>query len=402
MVSTSLALKRMELREVRRALDRAGRRTRRDLTISIVMPCLNEASTVGSCVVKARAWMQAMALSGEVIVVDNGSTDGSVDVARAAGARVVVEAARGYGKAYLRGFAEAHGKYIVMGDSDGTYDFSDLDALFQKLVSGYDLVLGNRLGEGLEKGAMPWLHRYVGTPAINALIRLFIGVRLGDSQSGLRAFRRESLRDLRLRSGGMELASEMIVRAARSGMQITDVPIRYSARQVPSKLNTLRDGWRHLRFLLLAAPDHLFVLPGVVLTLLGIATFAISFLAPGGVTLDSLNWQPVFAGAIFLAVGVNAVLLGIVAKIHGCARGLLREDRWLSIYRRYFRLEVMLLVAGALIVVGVLLDLRLFGVWTSGGHLASGLQLAALAQGLLIVGAELATWAFLVVAIDSE
>jgi len=295
-------------------------------SVSIVMPCLNEEGTVGLCVTKARDWLDRSGRSGEVLVIDNGSSDESVAIAITAGARVVHEEKRGYGSAYLRGFAEAQGDVIVMGDSDDTYDFSDLTPLVEPLDQGYDMVLGNRFKGGLEPGAMPWTHRHLGTPVINMLIRTFSGTRIGDSQSWFRAFRRAGATTLRLRSAGMELASEMIVRASRTGMRITEVPTRYYARKAPSKLSTVRDGWRHLRFLLLAAPDFLFTLPGILLSLLGIATFVLSFTAPGGVRLGSVVWQPVFAGTIFLAIGVNAMLFGAVAKIHACARRLLPED----------------------------------------------------------------------------
>ncbi|MGH2466981.1 MAG: hypothetical protein ACRDGL_04550, partial [Candidatus Limnocylindrales bacterium] len=258
-----------------------------------------------------------------------------------------------------------------------------------------------RFEGGMEPDAMPWLHRRLGTPIINFLIRLFAGAHVGDSQSGLRALRRTAHAPLRLRLPGMEFASEMIVRAARTGLRITEVPTRYYARRAPSKLSTVRDGWRHLRFLLLAAPDFLFVLPGVLMTLLGVATFALSFAAPAGVQVGSLTWQPVFAGSILLAVGVNAILLGAVAKIFACARGLLAEDRLVRIYRRSFRLEFVLGLAAILVLGGGLIDIGLFGVWASGAQASHGLQLAALAQSLLIVGAELGMAAFLVVAIDA-
>jgi glycosyltransferase involved in cell wall biosynthesis len=371
-----------------------------DPVVSIVMPCLNEEGTVGICVGKARQWLDAAHLPGEVIVVDNGSTDRSVPIAIEAGARVIHERRRGYGSAYLRGFEEARGEYIVMGDSDDTYDFSDLSALLEPLDHGYDMVLGNRFRGGVEAEAMPWMHRYLGTPVINFIIRTFSGVRIGDSQSGFRAFRRRSNDAMRLRSAGMELASEMIVRAARTGMRITEVPTRYYARKAPSKLNTLRDGWRHLRFLLLAAPDFLFVLPGLAMTLVGALIAVLSFLAPAGIPIGSTTWQPVFASTILLAIGVNSVLLGVIAKIHACSRGLLAEDRWVRIYRRSFRLEAVLLLAALLMVTGVAIDLFLFGVWTSGGQQQHGLQLAAVAQSLLIVGAELGMSGFLVMAID--
>ncbi|MEX1156451.1 MAG: glycosyltransferase family 2 protein [Chloroflexota bacterium] len=370
-------------------------------SISIVMPCLNEELTVGVCVAKARRWLAASGRIGEVIVVDNGSTDRSAEIAREAGARVVHEATPGYGHAYLRGFAEATGEVIVMGDSDDTYDFSDLSSLVEPLDNGYDFVLGNRFAGGVGEAAMPWTHRYIGTPVINFLIRLFSGATVKDSQSGLRAFSRSTVDRLRLRSGGMELASEMIVRAVRTGLRITEVPAPYGARLGESKLNTIRDGWRHLRFLLLAAPDFLFTLPGVVMSILGIVTFAISFAAPQGVTVGSLTWQPIFAGAIFLAIGVSAMVFGVMAKIHGCAQGLLAEDAWVRVYRRYFRLETILLLAAVLVVGGAAIDLVLFVVWASGSEAPLGMQLAALAQTLLIVGAEMGMAGFLVVTLDA-
>ncbi len=369
-------------------------------TVSIVMPCLNEEETVGVCVTKARGWLSTSGFQGEVIVVDNGSTDRSIEVASRAGARVVQEPTPGYGQAYQRGFAEARGEFIVMGDSDDTYDFSNLTPLLEPLNHGADLVLGNRFAGGIQEGAMPWAHRYIGSPIINFLIRLFIGADIGDSQSGLRAFKGNLAERLRLRSRGMEFASEMIVRAARAGLKITEVPAPYGTRRGESKLSTVRDGWRHLRFLLLAAPDFLFILPGLALSLLGVGTFVISFAAPVGVEVGSLTWQPVFAATIFLAIGANALLLGMIAKLHGVSMGLLHEDRLVRLYRRLFRLEGVLAAAAFMFLVGAALDAGLFWVWASGMHHPIGLQLASLAQTLLIVGAELGMAAFLVVTID--
>jgi glycosyltransferase involved in cell wall biosynthesis len=370
-------------------------------SVSIVMPCLNEEATVGICVGKAIDWLNRTGMTGEVIVIDNGSTDDSVDLATAAGARVVHERRRGYGQAYLRGFAEAHGDYIVMGDSDDTYDFSDLDALLEPLDRGADMVLGNRFAGGIAVGAMPWAHRYVGSPIINFVIRLFFGTRIRDSQSGLRAFRRGVTERLRLRSSGMELASEMIVSAARAGLKITEVPAPYALRRGESKLNTLRDGWRHLRFLLLAAPDFLFTLPGLLLVMLGIGTSIVSIVLPGGLQIAELTWRPVFAGTILLAVGVNAVLFGVIAKLYGCSHGLLNEDRWVRLYRRWFRLESVLALAAIMFLAGLAIDLALFVVWTSRAEAGQAMQLGALAQALMIVGAELGMAGFLVVTIES-
>jgi len=366
--------------------------------VSVVMPCLNEEATVGVCVAKAREWLRRSAVPGEVIVVDNGSTDRSVELAEAAGARVVHERRRGYGQAYLRGFAEARGDFVVMGDSDDTYDFADLDRLIEPLQRGADMVVGNRFMGGISRGAMPWTHRYIGSPIINFLIRLFFGAKIGDSQSGLRAFRRTIPDDLRLRSVGMELASEMIVSAARAGLRIAEVPATYNVRRGESKLNTFQDGWRHLRYLLLAAPDFLFTVPGLLMVVAGVLATGVSFAAPAGLRIGALTWQPVFAGTILIVIGVNALLFGIVAKLYGHARGLVNEDRWLRLCRRWFRLEPLLVAAGVSFIVGTAIEVLLLVVWTSGvegGHL----QLAALAQTLLIVGAELGMTGFLVMTV---
>jgi hypothetical protein len=370
--------------------------------VSIVMPCLNEAETVSICVAKARSWLASRDILGEVLVVDNGSTDRSAELAEAAGAQVIHERRRGYGNAYLRGFAEARGDIIVMGDADDTYDFSRLDDLVAPLEGDFDMVLGNRFSGGISPGAMPWAHRYIGSPVINLMIRRFIGIRIGDSQSGFRAFTRSAYERLRLRSSGMELASEMIVNAAREGLRVTEVPAPYNPRLGESKLNTVRDGWRHLRFLLLAAPNFLFVLPGLALIGMGVAVTAISFLAPAGIEIGSLTWQSVFAGAIFLAIGTNALVFGLMIKTFGADRGIFREDAWVRAYRRVFSLERTLGLAAVLFVLGGVINLGLLAIWLSGSRMGVGLQLAALAESLMIVGANLGLAGFLGVAIEDR
>jgi glycosyltransferase involved in cell wall biosynthesis len=370
--------------------------------VSIVMPCLNEEETVGTCVEKAMGWLARTGTPGEVLVVDNGSTDRSAEIAAAAGARVIHERRRGYGQAYLRGFEEARGEYIVMGDADDTYDFSNLDPLLAPLADGADMVLGNRFSGGIASGAMPWAHRYLGSPIINLVIRTFVGTRIGDSQSGFRAFRKSASDSLGLRSTGMEFASEMIVRAARNGFRIVEVPAPYAVRRGESKLNSVRDGWRHLRYLLLAAPDFLFTLPGAVLMVLGTIASIIALAGPEGVQIGPLTWRPVFAGTILLAIGVNALLFGVIAKLFAVSRGLLADDRWSRLYRRWFKLEIVLGVAAGLFVTGFIVELTLFGAWTANAVRVDGLQLAAMAQTLMIVGAELGFGAFLVVTILSH
>jgi hypothetical protein len=353
--------------------------------ISIVMPCLDEEQTVATCVTKALDWMSRSGRQGEVIVVDNGSTDRSAELAAAAGARVIHESRRGYGSALRRGFDEARGDWLVMGDCDDTYEFGELDALMQPLAEGYDMSIGNRFAGGIAPGAMTWSHRYVGTPAISAILKVFTGLKVGDSQCGLRAFTRDCLDRLDLRTDGMELASEMVLKAARRGMRVADVPVPYGERLGEAKLNTVRDGWRHLRFLLLASPNYLFTVPGVLLTALGVLTLALALPAHGIETGD-LIWQPMFAGGIFLTVGVNALLLGFASRLYTTARGITNEDAVLRFYHRYLGLEAFVVIAAALIVAGLLLDATLVLVGFSG---ISMLDLAAIAQAAIIVGANI-------------
>ena len=366
--------------------------------ISIVMPCLNEAPTVATCVEKALGWLKRSGNAGEVIVVDNGSTDGSPELAERAGARVVFEVVRGYGAALRRGFAEAKGDWLVMGDCDDTYDFSDLDGLTRPLAEGADLSIGNRFAGGIAPGAMTWSHRYIGTPAISLLIRLFTGLKVGDSQCGLRAFTRGALERLELKTEGMELASEMILKAARRGLNVADIPVPYAERLGEAKLNTLRDGWRHLRFLLLASPNYLFTLPGLLLTVLGVLTLGLS-LPAGKVEIGDQTWQPLFAGGIFLVVGVNAILLGFTSRLYTTTRGITNEDSLLRFYRRYLGLEVLITLGVALALVGVGVDVLLaFG--EVGG--LNTTAVAATAQSLIVVGANVILVSFLTSLIEQH
>ncbi|HEU4980442.1 MAG TPA: glycosyltransferase family 2 protein, partial [Solirubrobacterales bacterium] len=236
--------------------------------VSVVIPCLNEAGSIEACVRAARGALDDGGYRGEVIVVDNGSTDGSGELAAAAGARVIEEPRRGYGNAYLAGLAEAQGKYIVMLDADMTYDAGELPRFIGELEAGGDLVLGNRM-EQIHPGAMPWLHRRVGNPVLTGLLNRLFDTDVRDAHCGMRAVRREVLPRLALRTSGMELASEMVIRAAKLGLEIRQFPIEYHPREGESKLSTWGDGWRHLRFLLVHSPKYLFLLPGVVMAALG-------------------------------------------------------------------------------------------------------------------------------------
>lgn len=370
--------------------------------VSVVLACLNEEATVASCVEKALAWFERAGLQGEVVVVDNGSSDRSREEAGRAGARVIDERRRGYGAAHLRGFAEARGDVIVMADADDTYDLLDLDPLLEPLRHGADMSVGNRLRD-LQPGAMTWSHRFIGTPAITFLLGLFAGARLGDSQCGLRAFTREAYERMELRSLGMELASEMILKAYRRGLKVAEVPVSYAPRVGESKLDTMRDGWRHLRFLLLHTPLYLFLVPGLACVLLGLLALGITLGTNGGVAIGSLTWQPVFAGGILLIVGTNALMIGAATHLYAAARGIIPEDGLTRLLRRHLTLERVLGVAGVLLALGVGLDIAIFYAWVSErGLWLSTEGVAGLAQSCILIGANVALGGFLTALVDVE
>src|SRR5271156_6067861 len=242
--------------------------------VSVVIPCLNEEENIVECVTDALAALQKMGVQGEVVVADNASEDDSARLAAEAGAHVVVERSRGYGSAYMAGFAASTGRYIVMADADLTYDFNDIPRFVAALEEGAEMVIGDRM-DNIQPGAMPWLHQYVGNPILSGLLNLFFRTGVNDAHCGMRALRRDVLPRLDLRTTGMEFASEMVIRAAKENLKITEFPIEYHPRGGESKLSSLRDGWRHLRFLLVHSPNHLFLLPGLIMTVLGMAVIGL-------------------------------------------------------------------------------------------------------------------------------
>ena len=328
------------------------------------------------------------------MVVDNGSSDLSADIAAKHGARVVPEPRPGYGAALLRGFAEAHGRIIVMADADDTYALDKLPALVERLEDGADLVIANRYA-GMKRDAMPWLHRKVGTPTISWLLRHVYGVQVADSQSGYRAFTSDCLELLELRSSGMELASEMLAKAAVKGMRVDEIPSTYLERGGESKLRTFRDGWRHLRLILTLAPTYLYLVPGVVLSILGIITFALAFALSSGLDIGELKWQPVFAGPIFVIVGLNASAMGLAVRRLHIRRGLVNPSAFDRL-DRFFSLENILCVATAAVVAGIAIDFFIFFRWVGGAEPHPvGPQLAALAQTLIVAGTNAGLIGFL-------
>jgi glycosyltransferase involved in cell wall biosynthesis len=333
------------------------------------MPCLNEAATVGDCVRQAREALARYGIDGEVVVADNGSTDGSRELAAAAGARVVPVPLRGYGSALLTGIASARGEYVVMGDADGSYDFMAIDPFLAKLRDGYDLVMGNRFKGGVAAHAMPFLHRWLGNPVLSFLGRLFFSSEVGDFHSGLRGFRRSPILALDLRTTGMEFASEMVVKASVQGLRIAEVPVTLGPdkRGRPPHLRTWRDGWRHLRFLLLYSPRWLFLYPGALLMVVGAAVLL--WLLPGERAIGSLRLDVhtlVYAAAA-VVLGFQAVIFALFTKTFAISEGLLPEDPRLTRLYRYVTLETGLVAAIVLIAAGLVLAATAVGIWQTQG-----------------------------------
>ncbi len=289
-----------------------------EVEFSIVMPCLNEARTVGKCVSKALQALKDMGVRGEVVVADNGSTDGSPAIARSLGARVVHVARKGYGSALREGIAAASGRYVIMGDADDSYDFSRLELFVERLRDGHDLVMGNRFRGGILPGAMPWHHRYIGNPVLTGILNLFFRSPVRDAHCGLRGFRKDAYGRLGLTTPGMEFASEMLVRACLSHQKISEVPtvLHRDGRDRPPHLRSFRDGWRHLRFMLMCTPTFLFIVPGLFLTLLGLAAIPAAVLAGFGLITGPYGPNFMYTASLVAAGGFHLLAFGLLAKFH--------------------------------------------------------------------------------------
>jgi glycosyltransferase involved in cell wall biosynthesis len=360
---------------------------------SVVIPCLNEAENIVQCVSSALRVLDAHGIEGEVIVADNGSDDGSPSLAAAAGATVVHEPRRGYGRAYLAGFEAARGDYIVMIDADLTYDFEEIPRFLAELAKGADLVMGNRM-DNIQPGAMPWMNRYVGNPVLSGFLKLLYRTPVRDAHCGMRALRRDALGRLDLRTDGMEFASEMVIRASKANLTVSEFPIALHRRGGESKLNPFSDGWRHLRLMLLYNPSFLFLLPGLLIVIAGAAINAASF-ARVSLFGHNLELHAFIGGSLLLAVGTQLVGFGLCGRIYA-VNHLGDSDPWLERQMSRFRLEHGLVLGSVVALAGVVLGGAVVVEW-----LASGLgrlaqeRVTTLAATLVTMGVQVVFTSFL-------
>jgi glycosyltransferase involved in cell wall biosynthesis len=363
--------------------------------LTVVLPCLNERETVGTCVHKAVAALQKAGIHGEVVVADNGSTDGSVELAETEGARVVHVEHRGYGNALRGGIQEARGTYVLMADSDDSYDFTHIPRFIEQLRNGSDLVMGNRFLGGIRDGAMPPLHRYLGNPVLTAIGRLFFRSPSRDFHCGIRAFRKDSYERMDIRSTGMEFASEMVVKASLLRMKVSEVPTTLSpdGRSHPPHLRTWHDGWRHLRFLLMYSPRWLFLYPGVVSILVGLATCIWLMPGPRRVGDVVFDFHTLAYGFGAIVVGFQLLAFAVFTKVFAITEGLLPEDPRLNRMFEYIKLETGLLAGALCVGLGIVGSLLAVSTWarSSFGPITSDnlLRLVMLSVFALILGPQI-------------
>jgi glycosyltransferase involved in cell wall biosynthesis len=333
------------------------------IKVSVVMPCLNEADTIGLCVEKAIQALQDLRVHGEVVVVDNGSTDGSPEIALSKGARVVYQPVPGYGSAYLKGIAEARGQYVVIGDSDNTYDFGELGRFLDPLYQGYDLVMGSRLKGKILPGAMPWSHQYIGNPVLTGILNFLFHSGISDAHCGMRSFTRSAYDRMCLQTTGMEFASEMVIQAARARMKIVEVPITYYPRAGHSKLRSIPDGWRHLRFMLLYSPTYVLLLPGLIMCVLGMLIVGVLLLGPLPIGTHAYDIHFMILGASLALLGFQVFNLGISVRTYAVTEHFDEQDAFLTWFWRQFSLEKGVLVGVLVFLLGFGIDAYILFLW---------------------------------------
>jgi Glycosyl transferase family 2 len=335
--------------------------------LTILMPCLNEAETLKSCIDKANRFLEKSGIAGEILIADNGSGDGSQTIARESGAHVVEVLSKGYGAALIGGIEAARGEYVIMGDADDSYDFDDLGGFVDRLRNGCDLVMGNRFRGGIEPGAMPLLHKHLGNPILSFLGRLFFNVPIGDFHCGLRGFRTDAIRSLSLRTTGMEFASEMVVRSAIAGLKIAEVPthLKTDGRSRRPHLKTWSDGWRHLKFLLMYCPRWLFLIPGCALAGLGALLAAALFFGPLSFSNVGLDLNTFIASCLLVVVGVQLLSFGALARYFAAISGFLPNSPRVVKMMRYAATDRLVLVSAVLILIGFALFGYAVSAWAT-------------------------------------
>jgi glycosyltransferase involved in cell wall biosynthesis len=369
---------------------------RENIEVSVVMPCLNEQQTIQTCIQKAQRTLKKLGTRGEIIVADNGSTDNSVEIAQSEDAQVIHQPIRGYGAAYLAGIAAARGKYIVIGDSDDTYDFTDLERFIEPLRNGYDLVMGSRFKGEILPGAMSWSHRYIGNPILSGILRWFFKTDISDAHCGMRAFTRDAYDKMALQTTGMEFASEMVVKAAGANLKVYEVPITYYPREGESKLNSFRDAWRHLRFMLLLSPTHLFVLPGTVFFVLGL--LALLAMLPGPIQIGNHAYDiHVMTLAGFLTLlGYQILNMGLTARAYAVTAKFVKKDDLIQGLYRFFTLERGLVLGGVLFLCGLVVDAKVAWTWMQNGFgPLNEIRAALFALVCMVLGVQTGFSAFL-------
>lgn len=364
--------------------------------LTVLIPCLNEADTIAACISKAKKYFQVSGISGEILVADNGSVDGSASISRQHGARVITIAEKGYGSALMGGINAAKGEYIIIGDADDSYDFSQLQSFVDALESGYDLVMGNRFKGGIMPGAMPWLHRYLGNPVLSGLGRLLFCNQVSDFHSGMRGFRRDAISALKLQTTGMEFASEMVVKASLQGLKITEVPVILypDGRSRPPHLRTWVDGWRHLRFLLLYSPRWLFLYPGIFLIISGL--FISIWLLPGPRQIGKLTFDinTLMYFSFLVIVGLQAVIFALFTQIYSYTAGFLPTNQKIIKLLSIASLEKGMILGFSLMVLGLASSLGALVYW--GTHDFGPIE-PTISMRLVIPGTVLFTCGFQII-----
>jgi glycosyltransferase involved in cell wall biosynthesis len=364
------------------------------------MPCLNEAETIAQCIIKAKKAIEANHLVAEILIADNGSSDGSQNIASNLGARVIYVNEKGYGNVLRFGIQSANGKYIIMGDADDSYDFGEIMPFVNKLREGYDLVMGNRFTGGIEKGAMPFLHKYLGNPFLSFIGRLFFKIRIGDFHSGLRGFNKESIEKMDLKTTGMEFASEMVVKSAIHNYKITEVPTKLyrDGRSRPPHLRTWRDGWRHLRFLLMYSPKWLFFYPGITLVITGVLITSILFNGPVFIGNVGFDVHTMLYSSTFVIIGIQMIAFYLFSRTYAINEGLDPDINWLKNYNRYFSLEKGIILGFILFTVGLGITIESLYTWNklSYGNLNPSQMLRKVipAVTLLVLGTQIIFYSF--------